>query len=139
MYTLSRYSNKIKKDSTGETFIQDDSNTLYIDYIEWLKLEGTPYVVDYFEEEEGNYSRQYTPKIVSQRQLRTQLVLNGFDLNDIQESINTLTEPNKSIAQIAWDYAITFERESPLLICIGNNLGLTEAQIDEIFKNGSKL
>lgn len=83
--------------------------------------------------------RALLPKCVSQRQIRTQLVLNGFNLNDIQLAINELSEPDKSIAQIAWDYAITFERDSPLLICLAANLGLTQAQVDEIFLNASKL
>lgn len=92
---------------------------------------------DDFNEEE--YNRQFLPKIVSQRQLRTQLVLNDFDLNDIQTAINALTEPNKSIAQVAWDYAITFERDSPLLISLGESLGLSQTDIDNIFINASKL
>lgn len=83
--------------------------------------------------------RSLLPKCVSQRQLRTQLVLNGFDLNDIQIAINELSEPNKSIAQIAWDYAITFERDSTLLMCLATNLGLTQNEVDTIFLNASKL
>lgn len=90
-------------------------------------------------EEINEFNRKSIPKVVSQRQLRTQLVLNGFDLNDIQIAIDELTEPNKSIAQIAWDYAITFERNSPLLVVVGQMLGLSESDIDTIFLNASKL
>lgn len=85
------------------------------------------------------HNRSLLPNIVSQRQLRTQLVLNGFNLDSIQTAINELTEPNKSIAQIAWDYAITFERDSPLLMCLASNLGLTIDEVDTIFLNASKL
>jgi len=79
------------------------------------------------------------PQTVSQRQLRTQLVLIGFNLTDIDTAINSLSEPDKSIAQIAWDYAITFERESPLLVSLALMLGLTETDLENIFINASKL
>lgn len=102
----------------------------------WLLWDGVNWVLEKDIEE---IEREYMPKCVSQRQLRTQLVLDGFDLNDVQLAINELTEPNKSIAQIAWDYAITFERDSPLLICLANNLGLTQNNVDTIFLNASKL
>lgn len=139
MYKISEYSGKIKNTVTNNVFIPDSSNELYQDYVEWLRNENSPELVPFFEDEENEYSRQLLPKIVSQRQLRTQLVLNGFDLNDVQTAINGLTGPDKSIAQIAWDYAITFERESPLLISLALSLGLTESQIDDIFLNASKL
>lgn len=139
MYQISQYSNKIKNTITGVVFPQDSINENYSNYINWLKEENEPEFVDYIEGEETEYNRQFIPKTVSQRQLRTQLILSGFDLNDIQNAINGMSEPNKSIAQVAWDYAITFERESPLLICIANNLQLTTTEVDNIFLNASKL
>lgn len=139
MYEISKYSNKIKNTIDNVVFENDDRDHNYHFFITWLKEENEPIFVDFFEEEQYYYNRQFLPKIVSQRQLRTQLVLSGFDLNDIQTAIDTLSEPNKSIAQIAWDYAVTFERESPLLICVGNQLELSQTQIDEIFLNASKL
>lgn len=139
MYRISNFSGKIKNTSNGEVFVPDSNNLKYQDYVEWLKLENTPLFVDFFEGEEAEHNRQFLPKTVSQRQLRTQLVLNGFNLDNIQNAINTLQEPDKSIAQIAWDYAITFERDSPLLISLGFSLGLSQSDIDNIFLNASKL
>lgn len=105
-------------------------------HCKWLFWDGVKWVL---EKEIEEIEREYMPKCVSQRQLRTQLVLNGFDLNSVQLAINELTEPDKSVAQIAWDYAITFERDSPLLVCLASNLGLTQNEVDEIFLNASKL
>lgn len=79
------------------------------------------------------------PQTVSQRQLRTQLALNGFDLNDVQLIINSLPDPNKTIAQIAWDFALTFFRTDPLLIAIAGALNISESDLDQIFINASKL
>lgn len=79
------------------------------------------------------------PQVVSQRQLRTQLVLTGFNLSDIDTAIKSLPEPDRSIALIAWDYAITFERESPLLVSLALMLGLTEYDLENIFINASQL
>lgn len=105
-------------------------------HCKWILWDGVKWVLEKDIEE---IEREYMPKCVSQRQLRTQLVLNGFDLNSVQLAINELSEPNKSIAQIAWDYAITFERDSPLLMCLATNLGLTQNEVDTIFLNASKL
>ena len=35
--------------------------------------------------------------------------------------------------QIAWDYAITIDRNSPLVATIGTAIGLTDSQIDDLF------
>lgn len=139
MYEISFYSDKIRNTITNIVFKNDSTDENYPSYLEWLKKENTPIFVDCFDVECEEKERSLLPKVVSQRQLRTQLVLNGFDLNSVQLAINELTEPNKSVAQIAWDYAITFERDSPLLMCLATNLGLTQQQVDEIFLNASKL
>lgn len=79
------------------------------------------------------------PNTISQRQLRTQLALNGFDLSDVQAVIDSLPDPNKTIAQIAWDYSLTFVRNDALLNSIAGILGILESDLDQIFINASKL
>ena len=79
------------------------------------------------------------PNTISQRQLRTQLALNGFDLSDVQAIIDSLPDPNKTIAQIAWDYSLTFVRNDALLNSIADILGITESELNDIFINASKL
>lgn len=138
MYTQSQLTGEIRNE-LGEVILQDDSLEQWNTFNEWRVNGGVLSYVDSFEGEQEEHKRKFLPKVVSQRQIRTQLVLDGFDLNDVQLAINGLTEPNKSIAQIAWDYAITFERDSPLLMCLANNLGLTQNNVDTIFLNASKL
>jgi len=139
MYEISSYSGKIKHVESGIIFNNDSTDENYNDYYLWLSNEGTPIYVYFFEGEETQYNRRNLPKVVSQRQLRTQLRLNGFDLNDVQTVIDSLPEPNKTIAQVAWDYAITFELESPLLRNLAYALGMTDEDVDNIFINASQL
>lgn len=138
MYTQSQLTGEIRNE-LGVIVPQDDSTQEWQSFHQWKINGGTLNYVNSFEGESEQYERNFLPKVVSQRQLRTQLVLDSFDLNDIQTAINELTEPNKSIAQIAWDYAITFERDSSLLMCLATNLGLTQNEVDTIFLNASKL
>lgn len=42
-------------------------------------------------------------------------------------------------AKIAWEYAITFQRNSPFIMSLGPALGLTDAQIDDLFLAASKV
>lgn len=42
-------------------------------------------------------------------------------------------------AKIAWQDAIAFQRQSPFITGLGSTLGLSEAQIDELFWSASKV
>ena len=99
----------------------------------------TKIVIQKTQEEIDNYNKSLVPQTVSQRQLRTQLALNGFNLNSVQTAIDSLSEPSKTIAQIAWDYALTFVRTDSLLISLAGILGISEIELDTIFINANKL
>ena len=97
-----------------------------------------PIIQKTVEEIEAEYQATI-PQTVSQRQLRTQLLLNGFNLADIQTAINALQDPQKSIAQVAWDYAVVFDRKDPLLVAIATSLNLSESDLKQIYINASQL
>lgn len=78
------------------------------------------------------------PTVLTNRQLRIQLVIDGYNLNDIVIAINQLPEPDKSIALIEWDYANTFERDNTLLNAVAIILNLNDTDVDNIFINGSQ-
>jgi phage terminase large subunit-like protein len=42
-------------------------------------------------------------------------------------------------AQIEWEYALTFERDNPLIAQVGGALGLSEEQIDDLFRAAAAL
>ena len=79
------------------------------------------------------------PNSLTSRQLRMQLVLMGVDLSIIDSVIDSLPEPQKSLAKINWEYAGTFERDNGMLKEMIPLLGFSEEQMNQIFINGSKL
>lgn len=79
------------------------------------------------------------PKVVSRRQLKLQLTLNGFNMSLIDYAIGQLGEPERSFALIGWNDAIEFERSNQMLIGLATQLGITDAQLDQLFIDASKL
>ena len=54
-------------------------------------------------------------------------------------AVAALPEPEKSAAQIEWEYAATVERNSPLISQLGPALGLDEEQLDALFRQAVTL
>jgi len=67
------------------------------------------------------------------RQLRLKLLEIGITDQDVQNAINSLEEPVKSIAKIEWEYSIEFDRYSDKVAIIGAMLNLTAEQLDTIW------
>ena len=70
-----------------------------------------------------------TTASVSMRQARLALKQQGL-LATVQSNIDALSEDS----QIEWEYAAVVERKSPLVASLGTALGLTETQLDDLFK-----
>ena len=80
------------------------------------------------------------PEKISNLQLRSQLILQGFDLNLIEQTFNRISDATqRELIITAWEYATNFYRNNPMIVAMGNLLGLTSSQVDEIFINASKL
>lgn len=79
------------------------------------------------------------PQSLTSRQLRLQWVAEGHDLATISGAINQLPEPQKTQAQINWEFAGNFERNNELLCSVADALGISQEQLDNIFRNGSRL
>lgn len=74
------------------------------------------------------------PQTVSARQIRLWLVQNGFQLDQIDMSIDSIEDPmTKQIVKIEWEYAPYVERSHPWLVPLAASLGLTTEQIDQAF------
>lgn len=84
-------------------------------------------------------TEEIVPEKISSRQLRSQLILQGFNLETIEQALNQLPEPNRSLAKVDWEYATNFYRNNPMIGAVGQLLNLTNEQIDEIFRQGEKL
>lgn len=78
-------------------------------------------------------------KVVSRRQLKLALLLNGIESLVIDELIAGLPEQDKAFASIVWKEAITFERTDPLLITLASAIGLNDLQLANLFIQASEL
>ena len=72
------------------------------------------------------------PQVVTMRQARLALLGVG-KLTAVEAAINSLPEPSKSAARIEWDYSNEVQRHNGLVPMLGPALGLTTAQIDQLF------
>jgi len=68
-----------------------------------------------------------------------QLELEGVTEAGILTIIDTLPEPNKTIARVSFKRATFFERDNPLLTLVGQAYGFDSNKLDEIFINANKL
>ena len=68
------------------------------------------------------------PSSVTPRQARLALLQDGY-LNQVDLAVKNAGRDT----QIAWDYAISIDRNSPLVATIGTAIGLTDSQIDDLF------
>lgn len=75
---------------------------------------------------------------VSRRQARRALLAADL-LDDVEAAINALPEPARSAALIDWQDAAEFARDWPLLITLAAALGLSAAQVDDLFAAAAAL
>jgi hypothetical protein len=85
------------------------------------------------EVEEADKPKPVVPHTVTMRQARLALLAVGL-LDDVEDAIEAIPDlKTRRAAQIDWEYATDVRRDSPLIAQLGPNLGLTDAQIDELF------
>jgi hypothetical protein len=94
---------------------------------------------------EGNTPEPYVapvpgiPKIVTRRQAKQALILNGL-IGGVQPAIDAITDPTqRALMQSEWDDSQEFFRDRPQLIMLARALGLTDAQLDALFVQASTL
>lgn len=75
---------------------------------------------------------------VSMRQARLALLQAG-KLSDVDAAIAALPSPEKEAAQIEWEYAAEVKRTSRLVENLTPALGLSEAEMDGLFKLAATL
>jgi hypothetical protein len=79
------------------------------------------------------------PQSVTAIQFLSQLELQGITEANILDIINNLPSPDNIVAKNSYFRATSFERSNPLLTLVGISYGITEAELDELFINASKL
>jgi len=89
---------------------------------------------------DGTASVLTQPFRASARQIRLWLVQHGIALTQIDDAINSITDPNtREVVKIEWEFAPYVEKSHPWLIPLAESLGLTLEQIDQAFREASLL
>ena len=79
------------------------------------------------------------PQSLSRAQARAALILAGL-IDQVQPAIDTIADPlQRALVQNDWDNRSTFDRDNPTLLALAEALGLTDAQLDDLFVQGAKL
>lgn len=78
------------------------------------------------------------PEKVTMRQARLALHAAGL-LNKVEDAIGAIQEPQKTILEIEWNYASNVARNSQFVTSIGEILGLTSVEIDNLFLAAAEL
>ena len=114
-------------ESLGFTVVSDE------DYDSYLQSQST--VISNWQSTQGN-----TIQPVTNQQLRTALVLTSFQQNKpnlhpeaIKAFIETLPEPNRSLALQQWEYSNEMLRSNPLVNSMASSLGLTATDLDNLW------
>jgi hypothetical protein len=75
---------------------------------------------------------------VTMRQARLALAQQGF-LETVEDAIALIPEPDKSAISIEWEYSATVQRSSSWVGTLAPALGLSDEQMDDLFKLASTL
>lgn len=78
-------------------------------------------------------------KDLTPRQMRQVLVLNNISLDSIDVILNSLPEPQKSLAKIEWEYSVAVRKDNPLISQLASALGLSAEQVHTMWKMAETL
>ena len=78
------------------------------------------------------------PQSVTMRQARLALHAAGL-LTSVDAAIAAMDEPDKTAAQITWEFAQTVDRGFGMVPQLAAALGMTETQIDDLFIAAAQL
>lgn len=101
------------------------------DYLAWLASGGVPEAMAITTPPEPT---DPIPLSVTRFQARAALHLAGL-LDDAEAAI-AQAHP---LSRLAWEHANVYQRDSPTVISIGQQLGLSEADMDELFKTAASI
>ena len=110
--------------SDGVCIPNDHENRDYIEYLQWLSEGNIPEKADPIPVE--------IPTPVSMRQARTALLMNNL-LGQVETIIQGMPGSEGDKTRIAWEYSPYIDRDSLVFKSVYPALGLTDAQVDNLF------
>jgi hypothetical protein len=105
-------------------------------YQAWLSLGNTPTQIDTVASLHDVLAKAGVPPYAPVTPRQARLALNAAGLLD---AVNAAVNAAGGATLITWEYATQIERNDPLISQIGSSLGLTDAQIDDLFIEAIKL
>lgn len=104
---------------------------------------ATPEEVSEIEERKVAVNIPAVPQSVTMRQARQKLAAITVDgMTGIEKTnaiIASMSEPEKTQAQIEWEYSTVVERDRPLVALMMAEFPLTEVETDQLFIEASQL
>lgn len=105
--------------------------------VEWFDPAIAPVSEEQIATELARLTAEYehalaVPQEVTMRQARLALAAAG-KLADVATAIDGLSEPDKTAANITWEYSQTVERKNPFVLTLGAALGLDSDALDALF------
>jgi len=110
---------------------------------EWVEADNaitqTWVITEKNEEEKADYLNQWRLGLaVTMRQARLALLQQGL-LQNVEDAIALIPEPDKTVVSIEWEYGAVVERGSQWVATLAPALGLTDEQMDDLFKLAATL
>lgn len=108
----------------------------------WV-VSNTAKIGDAYDPQTGEFTTPVEPEkiptSVSDRQGVQQLIIEGLD-DQVETAIDNISDTTERKLTRNWyQRAKTWERDNQQLLSLTNALGLTDQQIDDLFKDASKL
>lgn len=80
------------------------------------------------------------PAAISATQLRVWCIRHGIPLATIDAAIAAIPDPaQREEARVRWEYSTEVRRDFPLVLQLAAALGMTDAQVDDAFREGALL
>lgn len=91
-------------------------------------------IVDMTQAEIDAHEASKIPQQVKNMKLRLALIQSGISISSIEQSIQAIPDQTtRDLISTMWEYAEYYERDNQQLIAMASQLGITDAQLDQLF------
>lgn len=102
---------------------------------EWVAIPNPPSLDARWDGQQWVLPAPYVPQTITRFQGKAVLTQRGL-LAQVEAAVAASTEP---LIQLAWVECLTFERNSAMVLGITQQLGLTPAEVDQMFIDGAAI